>query len=571
MNKILREQIKNNILAISLGVILLFIYETILVKGIDLIGVQIDILLNAGEIVDYSFIWKLIQMAMWGFLASFFSSMLIGKSAILSVSHIRSKVVMIIPDLPYKYLSINGTGEIVNKLISDIDKVRILLEQTFPNLIMYGATILVICFYIVKRDVNLLITIIFFYPIMLFVSKSIAEKLKILAQKRAFKNDRLTDIAIDSIHGIECVKANNIDNIMYMKMQRIIDDILKNEYERTRVSSLSWVLQMFIKWVPMIICIIQILFETMNGKLSVGNSFTTIILLNKMVHPMSSIPFLFNDYKETLVSIERIEELMNLEKERGGNKVLPLKCENNEILQLYNVDFKYNNEKNVLNKISFNIKNGEKVAFVGPSGSGKSTIFKLFIRYYDPENGMYQIYGNNSKDITIDSLRSKFAVVSQNTFLFSGTIYENIAIGNFDVSKDDVIKCCKRVGLNDFIEKLDKGYDTIVGEKGCMISGGQRQRISIARAMLKDAPIILLDEPTSSIDEENERKIKLMVEELLSNRTIIYIAHRLSTIKDVDQIFVIENGEIVQRGSHNELMRQDGIYKSLYKRESENV
>lgn len=125
--------------------------------------------------------------------------------------------------------------------------------------------------------------------------------------------------------------------------------------------------------------------------------------------------------------------------------------------------------------------------------------------------------------------------------------------------------------MNDFIEKLDKGYDTIVGEKGCMISGGQRQRISIARAMLKDAPIILLDEPTSSIDEENERKIKLMVEELLSNRTIIYIAHRLSTIKDVDQIFVIENGEIVQRGSHNELMRQDGIYKSLYKRESENV
>ena len=225
----------------------------------------------------------------------------------------------------------------------------------------------------------------------------------------------------------------------------------------------------------------------------------------------------------------------------------------------------------MLNGISFRINQGDKVAFVGHSGTGKSTIFKLLIRYYDPNNGKYNIWEKDSKEVSIDSLRDQFAVVSQNTFLFPETIYENIAVGNPSASKDDVIEYCKKVGLNEFIEKLDNGYDTIVGENGCMISGGQRQRISIARALLKDAPIILLDEPTASIDEENEKMIQQMISKLLSDRTIIYIAHRLSTIKDVDLIFVMENGKIVQKGSHNQLMVQDGIYKSLYKRESENA
>ena len=274
----------------------------------------------------------------------------------------------------------------------------------------------------------------------------------------------------------------------------------------------------------------------------------------------------------TIVCVERIEKLMNLDKESsGGEKILSLPEKKQQALEFVNVDFGYNNEKKVLNGISFRINQGDKVAFVGHSGTGKSTIFKLLIRYYDPNNGKYNIWEKDSKEVSIDSLRDQFAVVSQNTFLFPETIYENIAVGNPSASKDDVIECCKKVGLNEFIEKLDNGYDTIVGENGCMISGGQRQRISIARALLKDAPIILLDEPTASIDEENEKMIQQMISKLLSDRTIIYIAHRLSTIKDVDMIFVMENGKIVQKGSHNQLMVQDGIYKSLYKRESENA
>lgn len=572
MNKMLWEQIKNNKLAIGAGIIMSSIYSVILVEGTDIISDQIDALLSTGSIDDYSFIWQLALMAVLGFLASYFSSLLIGKTAILSVSKIKSDIATAIPSMPYEYLNNNGTGKMVNKLVSDIDKLKMLLEETFPSAVTYIMTILVTCCYIAVTDIRLLATIIIFYPIMLSVSRRIAEKLKKLAQKRASKNDKLTDLAIDTVSGIECVKTNNLDKVVYSKMQVIIDDILRNECERTKVSSLSWVLQMFIKWMPMIVCMIQILFETIKGVISGGSAFAIIILLNKMVHPMSVIPFVFNDYKECSVSIERIEKLMNLDKESsGGEKILSLPEKKQQALEFVNVDFGYNNEKKVLNGISFRINQGDKVAFVGHSGTGKSTIFKLLIRYYDPNNGKYNIWEKDSKEVSIDSLRDQFAVVSQNTFLFPETIYENIAVGNPSASKDDVIECCKKVGLNEFIEKLDNGYDTIVGENGCMISGGQRQRISIARALLKDAPIILLDEPTASIDEENEKMIQQMISKLLSDRTIIYIAHRLSTIKDVDMIFVMENGKIVQKGSHNQLMVQDGIYKSLYKRESENA
>jgi ATP-binding cassette subfamily B protein len=228
------------------------------------------------------------------------------------------------------------------------------------------------------------------------------------------------------------------------------------------------------------------------------------------------------------------------------------------------VTFGYDEAETIVEDVSFHVDGGETLALVGPTGAGKSTVLKLLLRMYDVDEGSITIDGQDLRDVTIPSLRQNVGYVSQDTFLFYGTVEENVAYGTFDASREEVVEAAKAAEAHEFIENLPEGYDTEVGERGVKLSGGQRQRISIARAILKDPEILVLDEATSDVDTETEMLIQRSLDQLTADRTTFAIAHRLSTIKDADQIAVLEDGRIVEHGSHDELLGNDDLYAHLW-------
>jgi ATP-binding cassette subfamily B protein len=228
------------------------------------------------------------------------------------------------------------------------------------------------------------------------------------------------------------------------------------------------------------------------------------------------------------------------------------------------VSFGYDAEETIVNDVSFDVDGGDTLALVGPTGAGKSTVLKLLLRMYDVNEGAIRIDGTDLRDVSLPSLRQAIGYVSQDTFMFYGTVKENIAYGTFDVDDEDIVEAAKAAEAHEFITNLPEGYDTEVGERGVKLSGGQRQRISIARAVLKDPEILVLDEATSDVDTETEMLIQRSLDDLTEDRTTFAIAHRLSTIKDADKIVVLEDGEIVERGNHDDLLDEDGLYAHLW-------
>ena len=234
------------------------------------------------------------------------------------------------------------------------------------------------------------------------------------------------------------------------------------------------------------------------------------------------------------------------------------------VIEFENVSYSYDETKEVLHDINLRLEKGRKLALVGPSGGGKSTICNLIPRFYNVQSGRITVDGVNVMDITLDSLRRNIGMVSQNVFLFDGTVRDNIAYARPDASDEEIVEAAKKANIHDFILTLDDGYDTEVGERGVKLSGGQRQRISIARVFLKNPKLLILDEATSALDNVTEMQIQSSLEELSRGRTVIVVAHRLSTVKNADEIVVIDQSGIVERGSHDELLARDGEYKKLY-------
>ena len=237
-------------------------------------------------------------------------------------------------------------------------------------------------------------------------------------------------------------------------------------------------------------------------------------------------------------------------------------AQKDSLVEYSDVSFGYTG-KNVLNHISFSMKKGEMTALVGPSGSGKSTIASLLARFWDIREGMIKLNGKDIKNISLGSLMDQISMVFQRVYLFKDTIYNNIAMGRPDATREEVVEAAKKARCYDFIRSLPEGFDTVIGEGGASLSGGEKQRISIARCILKDSPIVILDEATASVDADNERAIQEAISELCKNKTLLVIAHRLKTIKDADQILVVSDGKIIERGNHNKLMEEDGIYAHM--------
>ncbi|QSX01030.1 ABC transporter ATP-binding protein [Haloterrigena alkaliphila] len=301
------------------------------------------------------------------------------------------------------------------------------------------------------------------------------------------------------------------------------------------------------------------------GTLSEGEFVVFILYTQRFIWPMAQFGQIINMYQRARASSARMFGLMDEPSQVAENPDAPALEVTEGRVEYDDVTFGYDeDEEIIIEDVDFTVAGGETLALVGPTGAGKSTVLKLLLRMYDVDEGAITVDGQDVRDVTIASLRESIGYVSQDTFLFYGTVEENIKYGTFDADREDVIEAAKMAEAHDFIQNLPEGYDTEVGERGVKLSGGQRQRISIARAILKDPDILVLDEATSDVDTETEMLIQRSIDELAADRTTFAIAHRLSTIRDADQILVLEGGEVVERGTHGELLENDGLYSHLW-------
>lgn len=306
---------------------------------------------------------------------------------------------------------------------------------------------------------------------------------------------------------------------------------------------------------------------TYAGKISIGNYSVLLVLVQRMLWPLVSLGEIFDKYQRSMASTNRVMDLLDTPINiTTGDISLPIDISGE--IDFKQVTFAYQHREPVIKKLSLYIPAGKTVAIVGSTGSGKSTLVKLLLRFYDISSGMIAIDGINIQKLNLRDLRRSIGLVSQDVFLFHGTVAENIAYGSFDATDGQIVEAATRAEADDFIMRLPQGYETIVGERGQKLSGGQRQRIAIARAVLKNPPILVLDEATSAVDNETEAAIQRSLERITVNRTTIAIAHRLSTIRNADCIYVMEHGELVESGTHEELLAKNGIYANLWRVQS---
>ncbi|MFX0014068.1 MAG: ABC transporter ATP-binding protein [Candidatus Hermodarchaeota archaeon] len=305
--------------------------------------------------------------------------------------------------------------------------------------------------------------------------------------------------------------------------------------------------------------------QTINGQLEVAAYSAMIFLTQRLLWPLTRVGETLDQYQRAMASTTRIMNLLDTQSQiTNGNKDLSLSSISGGI-SFQNVHFGYKGRNPTFTNLTVDIEPGQTIAFVGSTGVGKSTIVKLLLRFYDPQEGKIMLDGVDTKDFDLQDLRRAIGLVKQDTFIIDGTVRENIAYGKPDTPISDIINAAKVAEVHSFINSLPNGYDTLVGERGQKLSGGQRQRIAIARAILKDPPILILDEATSSVDNETEAAIQRSLEKIIVGRTTIIIAHRLSTIRNADRIFVLENGQISEQGTHTQLVEYDRLYASLWK------
>ena len=456
------------------------------------------------------------------------------------------------------------SGELISRGTNDMSRIRQFTAQTLPRMIEIplSATLALILLFILSWRLSLIALAMI--PVLVVGSSLLSKPIGPASKRVQKKLGNVNTVVTDFIKGIEVAKAYNLEKPLEAKNHDYVAQSVDSGIELAKRRSILEAFSMIISIMPFVATFLIGGYFVIEGFMSVGALLAFINLLNLLTFPLSQMAIIIGEAKRDMAAAERVFEVMDEQEERKDGNTYAI-IQNHIMIQLDELSFSYNgDEHTVINNLALTIENGKTIAFVGPSGGGKSTLAKLLMGFYDNYTGSIKVGGYEIKDWQLDAMRSNMALVSQDTFLFPESIKENIAHGKEDANEAEILAAAKKANAHDFIMELPQGYDTILSELGNSLSGGQRQRLSIARAILKDAPILILDEATSALDNESEALIQEALAPMIKNKTTIIIAHRLSTIKDADEICVIEAGAIHEKGTHETLLKASGTYASLY-------
>ena len=467
--------------------------------------------------------------------------------------------------LPFSYFDDHKTGDLLSRLTGDLQNVSELAHHGPENLFL--AVLMFVGAFIILVNINATLTLIMFAIIPFIIlftvltRRSMFEAMKNSRKEMANVNSTLEN----SITGIRETKAYVAHHHERCKFAATNEMFAKYRSQSMRwIGIYSSVMELLTDVLYLVIIFIGGIFM-IQGKLNAADFTAFLLYINMFINPIHRFVTLFEQLQEGMSGFSRFYEIITTPDEVDEGTVVIEDIKGDVAFE--NVTFSYSGEdgdKAVISNLSLDLKAGDTVALVGPSGGGKSTVCNLIPRFYNVGSGRITVDGIDVMDITLDSLRRNIGMVSQNVFLFDGTVRDNIAYGRPDASDEEVVEAAKKANIHDFILTLDNGYDTEVGERGVKLSGGQRQRISIARVFLKNPKLLILDEATSALDNVTEMQIQASLEELSRGRTVIVVAHRLSTVKNADEIVVIDQSGIVERGSHEELLEKNGEYSKLY-------
>ena len=481
-------------------------------------------------------------------------------------SQMRKDLFAHLQKLPYSFYDNNETGRIMTRITSDLFEVCELAHHGPENLLI--SSVMIILSFTYLMTINWVLTLIVFacVPILIIVTVHFRKAMNSAFDDRRKSNATINASVESSVTGIRVTKAytNSAREVeKFNKGDEEFVDSSRRAYKAMAkfFSSTAFITDVF----NVIILIAGGVFLSL-GQITAGDYTAFVVSVNLFISPVNTLINFMEQYQNGLSGFKRFVEIMEEEPESERETAKPIENVQGEI-EFQNVTYSYATSKEVLHNVSLKLKKGEKLALVGPSGGGKTTLCHLLPRFYNiegEENGAILIDGTDIRDLTLDSLRKSIGIVQQDVFLFVGSIKENILYGKPDATDEEIIAAAKKANIHDYIMTLDDGYDTQIGERGVKLSGGQKQRLSIARVFLKDPAILILDEATSALDNTTEVLIQQSLDELCKGRTTLVVAHRLSTVRNADEIAVIMNGKVTERGTHDELIATNGTYKSLY-------
>ncbi len=498
---------------------------------------------------------------------SFSLTQLLSKAAQRLIAELRAKVQAHVGRLSVAYYDANKTGQLVSRIMNDVEGVRNLIGTGLVELLggfMTAAIVLVFLFRISTVMTALALAIIIGFT---FVLKRAFTTIRPIFRERGKITAEVTGRLTESLGGVRVIKGYHAEDreaeVFEGGVTKLLNNVLKSLTATSVMSLSATVLMGMVGGLVMYLGARQIL----NGTLTLGSFVTFTALLAFLIAPVFQIVAVGTQLTEAIAGLERTREVMSVlpedEDPRRRTRMSTLRGE----VEFDNVSFAYDPGKTVLHEVSFRAEPGTVTALVGASGGGKSTMIGLILAFQTPGEGMVRVDGVDLSTVELGSYRTQLGVVLQETFLFDGTIRENVAFSRPGATEEQIMEACRIASVDEFTEQFEKKYDTIVGERGVKLSGGQRQRVSIARAILADPRILILDEATSSLDSESEALIQEGLKYLMRGRTTFVIAHRLSTIRRADQILVIETGRIVERGTHESLYAAHGRYWDLYTRQ----